>query len=170
MFPVDWLRPSPRSNTEAYCIYCDRHLKANRKSLLNHTQSKHHLSSLPEDKKRRRGRPKAHQLANRFAIEPAIIPDDDPLYDAEHPEDGEIYDDGSMPGTSFVHDDDENDGDMNFMVTEVDPPDLGSDDEEEDDDDYGHNGTGFSVPSHIANGSAVCFSLIFIFFSRFLIH
>lgn len=82
-------------------------------------------------------------------MEPAIIPDDDPLYDEDQAEDGEIYDDGSMPGTSYIHDDES--GDMNFMVTEVDPPHM---DSEEEDEDYEENGK-FSVPSHIANGSGV---------------
>lgn len=88
-------------------------------------------------------------------MEPAIIPDDNPLYDEDQAEDGEIYDDGSMPGTSFVQDEDS--GDMSFMVTEVDPPHMGSD-EDDDEGEYEENGTSFSVPPHIANGSSVSVS------------
>lgn len=88
-------------------------------------------------------------------MEPAIIPDDNPLYDEDQAEDGEIYDDGSMPGTSFIQDEDS--GDMSFMVTEVDPPHMGSD-EDDDEGEYEENGTSFSVPPHIANGSSVSVS------------
>lgn len=137
-FLLEWCRASPRSNIEAYCLYCEKHLKANRKSLINHALCKYHLDS--KEKGARRGK-------KRVKTE-SITPDNDPLYDEGQLEDGEVYDDGSMEGTSFAHDDM-----SSFMVTEVDPPQMDSEDE---DYEYEENGTtGFSVPSHIANGSSV---------------
>lgn len=131
-------------------------MKANRKSLINHALCRLHLDSLSG--KRRppvKPSPKA-----KLKVEPAIIPDTDPLYeDGQIGEDGEIFEDGSMPGTSFGPQ--ENDDDMSYMVTEVDPAQLDSGDE---DYDYEENGTGsFRVPSHIANGSSVSINNLFLF-------
>lgn len=154
---ADWCRASTRSNCEAFCIVCERHLKANRKSLINHSSSKLHLESLRggpiASARRSTGAPRGRPA--RFKVEESIIPDNDPLYD-EDVEDGEILGDGSMAAVSGYDDDDL---DASFMVTEVDPHGHMNNDDD-DEDEYEENGhSGFSVPSHIANGSSVSVDL-----------
>lgn len=102
LFSLGWLRPSKKAEYYSYCSFCDKHLKANRRSLLDHAKSRVHLDSLPE------GGNGAMTL-RRQTMHNVPLADDtvDPLLANEpiNEDDDEEYDDSMQMGDGFIDDD-----------------------------------------------------------------
>lgn len=106
---LEWLQPSQKAEHYSYCSFCDKHLKANRRSLLDHAKSRTHLDMMPGGP----GRPGRRRTMNNI-----LLPDDikthqhyDPLDmtdDADGDDDLDDYDDSYMEGNG-----------SNFVQTEM---------------------------------------------------
>lgn len=95
-----WLRPSKKAEYYSYCSYCDKHLKANRRSLLDHAKSRVHLDSLPNANGRLA--PRRQTMHNV----PLVDDMPDPLLTNEPiDEDDDDYDDSMAMGDGYMDDD-----------------------------------------------------------------
>lgn len=106
---IGWLRPSKKADYYSYCSYCDKHLKANRRSLLDHAKSRVHLDSLLSVKGRK-GRQTIHNI-------PLVDDMSDPLLANEPIKDEDDYDD-TMAGIRNDYMDDDYDGSA-FVTTNM---------------------------------------------------
>lgn len=110
---TEWLRPSHKADHYSYCSYCDKHLKANRRSLLDHAKSRVHLDMMPGGP----GRPGRRRTMNNVVLPDNGPSGDDPLYD-DGDDDMDDYDDSYMEGNG-----------SNFVTTEMNNSYEGDDDE-----------------------------------------
>lgn len=127
-----WLRASQKAEHYSYCTYCDKHLKANRRSLLDHAKSRVHLDMMPGGP----GRP-----GRRRTMQNVLLPDEkhDPLYmtdgDPGDEDDLDDYDDSYIEGngSNFVTTEMENSFDENGDMVDTKEGIILPDSEEDED-------------------------------------